>query len=109
MGGFVLLREVAKGLSKYQPDLIVSVHPLMQHIPLRVLRARGLLHKIPFTTVITDLSTCHPTWYDTILLLEWPWSFGRSFADLFISGCSYGSRRCCWRLLQILLNVYTSC
>lgn len=58
-----MLREVAKGLSKYQPDVIVSVHPLMQHIPLRVLRARGLLDKIPFTTVITDLSTCHPTWY----------------------------------------------
>lgn len=55
-------REVAKGLAKYQPDVIVSVHPLMQHIPLRVLRARGLLDKIPFTTVITDLSTCHPTW-----------------------------------------------
>ncbi len=77
VGGFVLLREIAKGLIKYQPDVIVSVHPLMQHIPLRVLRARGLLHKIPFTTVITDLSTCHPTWYDTILLLEWPWSFGK--------------------------------
>lgn len=60
-------REVAKGLSKYQPDLIVSVHPLMQHIPLRVLRARGLLHKIPFTTVITDLSTCHPTWFHKLV------------------------------------------
>eukprot|EP00850_Spirogloea_muscicola_P018752 SM000175S03299 [mRNA] locus=s175:163391:166412:- [translate_table: standard] len=56
-------REVAKGLNKYAPDIIVSVHPLMQHIPLRVLRSRGLLHKIPFTTVITDLSTCHPTWF----------------------------------------------
>jgi len=58
----VVIREVAKGLAKYQPDVIVSVHPLMQHIPLRVLRARGLLDKVPFTTVITDLSTCHPTW-----------------------------------------------
>ncbi|BFI07319.1 1,2-diacylglycerol 3-beta-galactosyltransferase [Marchantia polymorpha subsp. ruderalis] len=35
----------------------------MQHVPIRVLRARGLLNKIPFTTVITDLSTCHPTWF----------------------------------------------
>lgn len=49
---------------KYQPDIIISVHPLMQHVPLRVLRARGLLEKIVFTTVVTDLSTCHPTWYD---------------------------------------------
>lgn len=23
----------------YQPDLVVSVHPLMQHIPVRILRA----------------------------------------------------------------------
>lgn len=58
-----IAREVTKGLLKYQPDVIVSVHPLMQHVPLRVLRAKGLLNKIPFTTVITDLSTCHPTWF----------------------------------------------
>ena len=54
--------EVAKGLMKYQPDIIISVHPLMQHVPLRILRAKGLLEKIVFTTVVTDLSTCHPTW-----------------------------------------------
>lgn len=63
---FVILysycREVAKGLMKYQPDIIISVHPLMQHVPLRILRAKGLLKKIVFTTVVTDLSTCHPTW-----------------------------------------------
>ena len=56
-------REVAKGIMKYQPDIIISVHPLMQHVPLRILRAKGLLKKIVFTTVVTDLSTCHPTWY----------------------------------------------
>jgi hypothetical protein len=55
-------REVAKGLMKYQPDIIISVHPLMQHVPLHILRAKGLLQKIVFTTVVTDLSTCHPTW-----------------------------------------------
>lgn len=60
--GSTVLREVAKGLMKYQPDIIISVHPLMQHVPLRVLRSRGLLQKIVFTTVVTDLSTCHPTW-----------------------------------------------
>lgn len=47
---------------KYRPDIIISVHPLMQHVPLRILRSKGLLNKIVFTTVITDLSTCHPTW-----------------------------------------------
>ncbi|WMV42209.1 hypothetical protein MTR67_035594 [Solanum verrucosum] len=38
-----LCRKVAKGLMKYQSDIIISVHPLMQHV--------------------MDLCTCHPTWY----------------------------------------------
>ncbi|KAE8687484.1 putative monogalactosyldiacylglycerol synthase [Hibiscus syriacus] len=48
-----IAREVAKGLMKYQPDIIISVHPLMQHVPLRILKAKGLLNKIVFTTVVT--------------------------------------------------------
>ncbi|KAK1367719.1 Monogalactosyldiacylglycerol synthase [Heracleum sosnowskyi] len=60
-------REVATGLMKYQPDIIISVHPLMQHVPLRILRSKGLLDKIVFTTVITDLSTCHPTWFHKLV------------------------------------------
>ncbi|KAM6542035.1 hypothetical protein CsatB_006482 [Cannabis sativa] len=62
-----IAREVAKGLMKYQPDIIISVHPLMQHVPLRILRSKGLLDKIVFTTVITDLSTCHPTWFHKLV------------------------------------------
>ncbi|KAJ4958673.1 hypothetical protein NE237_025784 [Protea cynaroides] len=62
-----IAREVAKGLMKYQPDIIISVHPLMQHVPLRVLRAKGLLDKIVFATVVTDLSTCHPTWFHKLV------------------------------------------
>ncbi|KAH6836274.1 monogalactosyl diacylglycerol synthase 1 [Perilla frutescens var. hirtella] len=62
-----IAREVAKGLMKYQPDIIISVHPLMQHVPLRILRSKGLLKKIVFTTVITDLATCHPTWFHKLV------------------------------------------
>ncbi|XP_039117380.1 monogalactosyldiacylglycerol synthase, chloroplastic isoform X1 [Dioscorea cayenensis subsp. rotundata] len=62
-----IAREVEKGLMKYQPDIIISVHPLMQHVPLRILRAKGLLNKIVFTTVVTDLSTCHPTWFHKLV------------------------------------------
>ncbi|KAK7321548.1 hypothetical protein VNO77_32308 [Canavalia gladiata] len=65
--GTFIAREVAKGLMKYQPDIIISVHPLMQHVPLRILRAKGLLKKIVFTTVVTDLSTCHPTWFHKLV------------------------------------------
>ncbi|KAH7307855.1 hypothetical protein KP509_22G080200 [Ceratopteris richardii] len=62
-----IARKVMRGLLKYRPDIIVSVHPLMQHVPIRLLRARGLLKKIPFTTVVTDLSTGHPTWFHRLV------------------------------------------
>ncbi|VFQ79267.1 unnamed protein product [Cuscuta campestris] len=62
-----IAREAAKGLMKYKPDIIISVHPLMQHVPLRILRAKGLLNKIVFTTVVTDLCTCHPTWFHKLV------------------------------------------
>ncbi|XP_073032604.1 probable monogalactosyldiacylglycerol synthase, chloroplastic [Primulina eburnea] len=65
--GTFIAREVAKGLMKYKPDIIISVHPLMQHVPLRVLKTKGLLKKIVFTTVVTDLSTCHPTWFHKLV------------------------------------------
>ncbi|KAL0427214.1 UNVERIFIED_CONTAM: Monogalactosyldiacylglycerol synthase 2, chloroplastic [Sesamum latifolium] len=37
-------KEVEAGLMEYKPDIIISVHPLMQHIPLWVLKWQGL-HK----------------------------------------------------------------
>ncbi|CAN4096565.1 unnamed protein product [Withania somnifera] len=48
-------------LMEYKPDIIISVHPLMQHIPLWVLKWQGLQKKVIFVTVITDLGTCHRT------------------------------------------------
>ncbi|XAR56059.1 Monogalactosyldiacylglycerol synthase [Bertholletia excelsa] len=56
-------KEVEAGLMEYKPDIIISVHPLMQHIPLWVLKWQGLLKKVIFVTVITDLNTCHRTWF----------------------------------------------
>ncbi|KAF8389145.1 hypothetical protein HHK36_025838 [Tetracentron sinense] len=58
-------KEVEAGLMEYKPDIIISVHPLMQHIPLWVLKRQGLQKKVVFVTVITDLNTCHPTWFHT--------------------------------------------
>uniref|UniRef100_A0A0E0ATM2 monogalactosyldiacylglycerol synthase n=1 Tax=Oryza glumipatula TaxID=40148 RepID=A0A0E0ATM2_9ORYZ len=55
--------EVVAGIMRYNPDIIISVHPLMQHIPLWVLKWQSLHPKVPFVTVITDLNTCHPTWF----------------------------------------------
>ena len=57
---------VAAMYERYQPDLIVSVHPLLQHAPLRILRQRvaeGKMKDTPFATVVTDFATCHTTWF----------------------------------------------
>lgn len=46
------------------PDLIISVHPLCQDVPLRVLNTLGRgKRQIPFVTVVTDLGGAHPTWF----------------------------------------------
>jgi len=47
-------------LQQLQPDLIVSVHPLMNHLGIQMRECAGLT--APFVTVITDLITIHPTW-----------------------------------------------
>jgi 1,2-diacylglycerol 3-beta-galactosyltransferase len=62
--------KVEAGLKKYKPEIIISVHPLMQHIPLWVLKWQGLQNRVVFVTVITDLNTCHPTWYEKIPIRE---------------------------------------
>ena len=59
--------SISAAYDKYKPNLIISVHPLMQHVPVRVLRRRierGLQDpSTKFATVVTDLTTCHNTWF----------------------------------------------
>lgn len=52
------LREV---FTQYQPDVIVSVHPLLNHAALRA-RADAGMQSIPIVTVITDLGRVHEGW-----------------------------------------------
>lgn len=62
----VVARRLQEAFDAYDPDLVVSVHPLMQHIPLRVLEARAARSGVPpppFATVVTDFTTCHNTWF----------------------------------------------
>ena len=52
---------------RVRPDLVVSLHPLLNHLPRRVLRRwEERTHRpyTPFVTVITDLTTFHPAWVD---------------------------------------------
>jgi 1,2-diacylglycerol 3-beta-galactosyltransferase len=52
------LREV---FAQYQPDVIVSVHPLLNHAALRA-RADAGMQQVPIVTVITDLGRVHEGW-----------------------------------------------
>jgi UDP-N-acetylglucosamine:LPS N-acetylglucosamine transferase len=45
---------------RYCPQVVVSVHPMMQHFLGRMLRELGLLDRIPLVTVVTD--PCYGFW-----------------------------------------------
>ena len=62
-------------MREHVPDVVVSMHPLCQAVPIKVLRtmyrreleSAAAVHKravprVPFVTVVTDLATPHPFW-----------------------------------------------
>mmetsp|Transcript_11915 Transcript_11915/g.17850 ORF Transcript_11915/g.17850 Transcript_11915/m.17850 type:complete len:536 (-) Transcript_11915:513-2120(-) len=53
-------------LERGDVDCVVSVHPLCQHVPLSSLALVRAEQKrpIPFVTVVTDLGSAHPMWFD---------------------------------------------
>jgi 1,2-diacylglycerol 3-beta-galactosyltransferase len=62
-------RGFKRCLEKHKPDLVVSLHPLTQHLPLRLLtiagkRAGARGRTVPFATVCTDLGSAHRAWFD---------------------------------------------
>ncbi|MFY9780017.1 MAG: glycosyltransferase [Candidatus Baltobacteraceae bacterium] len=57
-----LYRERLRDLfHEYKPDVIVSVHPLLNHAALRARSDAGIMH-VPVITVITDLGKVHEGW-----------------------------------------------
>jgi len=55
------VRNRVRGLFRRpEPDAILSVHPVFQHIPLRMVRKMGW--QAPFISVITDPISIHPVW-----------------------------------------------
>ncbi|HEV3092225.1 MAG TPA: glycosyltransferase [Candidatus Cybelea sp.] len=57
-----LYRERLRDLFlSYQPDVIVSVHPLLNHAALRA-RDDAHMQHVPIITVITDLGKVHESW-----------------------------------------------
>ncbi|MCU0640549.1 MAG: glycosyltransferase [Candidatus Margulisbacteria bacterium] len=55
-----ILKELKKLILARRPDVIVSVHPLVNHLTVRAIRETGL--RIPFIVVITDPVTLHRAW-----------------------------------------------
>ncbi|MCA9970805.1 MAG: glycosyltransferase [Anaerolineales bacterium] len=53
-------RGIVRYLRATRPDVVVSVHPAMNHLGVRWVRRAGL--PAPFYTVITDMVTVHPLW-----------------------------------------------
>jgi 1,2-diacylglycerol 3-beta-galactosyltransferase len=47
-------------ISSVQPDVIVSIHPMLNHVTIHALQDLGL--HIPFITVVTDLVSVHQAW-----------------------------------------------
>jgi 1,2-diacylglycerol 3-beta-galactosyltransferase len=53
---------VRRALAQHEPDLVISVHPLVQQMTAPVVA--GLGRPVPFVTVVTDLASAHPFWFD---------------------------------------------
>jgi len=66
------------GNTDKRADMVVSVHPLTQDTPLKILahldtngKTRDLAARTtPFCTVVTDLGSAHPTWFNKAYVLQ---------------------------------------
>lgn len=58
-------RKIKNRIASYEPDVIVSVHPAMQNVPLLATQelSKAIGKHIPFFTVVTDLGSGHCTWF----------------------------------------------
>ena len=52
---------IARRMARLQPAVVVSFHPLLNHVAARVARRDGA-RRVPVVTVITDLSSVHASW-----------------------------------------------
>ncbi|MBE2237067.1 MAG: glycosyltransferase [Caldilineaceae bacterium] len=57
----LLVGAVDKVIAQHTPDLIISVHPLLQLVSMLAMARRA--SRVPFVTVVTDLTTAHPLWF----------------------------------------------
>jgi len=55
-----ILKDLTKLIKKVRPDVIVSVHPLVNHLTVQAIKDSGL--KVPFIVVVMDPVTLHRAW-----------------------------------------------
>ncbi len=61
VAGPLVRKGLLRLITSVQPDVIVSIHPMLNHVTIEAIRTLGL--KIPFVTVVTDLISVHHAWY----------------------------------------------
>src|SRR5579875_906601 len=57
----LVLNGLMRLITTVQPDVIVSIHPMLNHVTIQALQALKL--RIPFITVVTDLVSIHCSWF----------------------------------------------
>lgn len=61
VAGPLVRKGLLRLISTMQPDVIVSIHPMLNHVTIEAIRELGV--PIPFITVVTDLISVHHSWY----------------------------------------------
>ena len=61
VGSRLAVGRISQAFEQHAPDLIISVHPLMQVVSF--LAMAQMQRRIPYVTVVTDLTTAHPLWF----------------------------------------------
>mmetsp|Transcript_4680 Transcript_4680/g.6487 ORF Transcript_4680/g.6487 Transcript_4680/m.6487 type:complete len:535 (-) Transcript_4680:273-1877(-) len=58
-------KKIRKRIASYDPDVVVSVHPTMNNVPIKSTTqiSKALGKHIPFFTVVTDLGSGHCMWF----------------------------------------------
>lgn len=60
LSGPFILKELTKLINRKKPQVIVSVHPMINHLTVSAIKQSG--RKIPFIMVVTDPVTLHRAW-----------------------------------------------
>ena len=58
-------RRISRRIESYNPDVVISVHPTMNYVPMKSTRklSKKKSKYIPFYTVVTDFGSGHSHWF----------------------------------------------